>query len=91
MGETSANVKAAKERLKVMGYYHGEADESFDSNFENAVCKFQEKNGLFPYGVLDVATQVKMENVFYKIEVIVDNQFDYAYEYLGGKLISDKE
>ena len=86
LGAVSQNVKAAKERLKVMGYYHGDVNESFDENFENSVKKFQEKNELFPYGVLDISTQVKMENIFYKLDIVVDNQFDAAFEYLGGKI-----
>ena len=42
------------------------------------------ETGLYPYGVLDVSTQVKLENTFYKLEEVVDKQLIYAYEYFGG-------
>lgn len=83
-GDTSENVRAAKERLRIMGYYTGSADDKFDSVFESAVTEFQAQNGLFPYGVLDIATQVKMENIFYKLRVVEDEQLYTAYEYFGG-------
>lgn len=84
VGTVSPNVRAAKERLKVMGYYSGETNDTFDTAFESAVYKFQEDYELFPYGVLDISTQVKMENTFYKLEEVVDKQLEYAYEYFGG-------
>ena len=45
---------------------------------------FQEAVGLYPYGVLDISTQVQIENRFYVLEELVDRQFIYAYEYFGG-------
>lgn len=84
VGETSANVYAAKERLSVMGMYHGSIDEDFDAELETAIRSFQAANELYPYGVLDVSTQVKIENTFYKIEELVDRQLIFAYEYFGG-------
>lgn len=84
-GESSQNVRAAKERLKVMGYYGGTVDDTFDLSLVNAVMEFQAQNELFPYGVLDISTQVKMENIFYKLRELVDNQLYFAYEYFGGK------
>lgn len=86
VGDVSKNVLAAKERLKVMGYYNGEINDVFEAEFADAIYKFQEENGLGAYGVLDVSTQVKMENIFYKIEVEQDDQLIYAYEYFGGKV-----
>ncbi len=84
IGDVSNNVRAAKERLKVMGYYSGSINDTFEPEFHNVIYKFQEENGLGAYGVLDIATQVKMENIFYKIEVEYDDQLVYAYEYFGG-------
>ena len=84
VGETSPNVYAAKERLYLMGMYHGKVDDVFDEQFESAVRAFQGAYGLYPYGVLDISTQVKIENNFYTIEELVDNQMIFAYEYLGG-------
>ncbi len=86
-GDSGTNVKAAKERLFELGYYNGKKDDVFDEALFNAIYKFQEDNELYPYGVLDISTQVKMENTFYKLEEVVDNQLYAAYEYFGG----DKE
>ena len=41
---------------------------------------------LFRSGVLDIPTQKKIEKVFSKIEVTTDNQFEKAYELMGGNL-----
>ncbi len=85
VGETSPNVRAAKERLRGMGCYTGSVDDTFDAGLEIAITNFQAENGLFPYGVLDISTQVKMENIFYKMREVVDEQLYFAYEHLGGK------
>jgi hypothetical protein len=84
IGTVSTNVRAAKERLKIMGYYQGNINDTFEPEFHNVIYKFQAENGLGAYGQLDIATQVKIENTFYKIEVVVDDQLRYAYEYFGG-------
>lgn len=90
VGVTSQNTKAAKERLRVLGYYQGKADDYFDDALSVAVSKFQEESGLFPYGVLDISTQKKMQEAFSDMDEIVDNQFIEAYKYFGGK-VSDLE
>lgn len=84
VGVTSQNTRAAKERLRILGYYQGTADEYFDSLLFGAVCDFQEESGLFPYGVLDISTQKKLEEEFSQLDEIVDNQFFEAYRYFGG-------
>lgn len=83
-GDISKNVKAAKERLMLLGYYRAAADENFDLTFADVVKKFQEDNELPPTGELDVITKVKIENTFYLLEEIVDEQLKFAYEYFGG-------
>lgn len=84
VGDTSPNVVAAKERLHFMGYFSGTINDKFDKALERAIYDFQAASGLFPYGVLDISTQVKMENTFYKMDVVVDKQLAFAYEYFGG-------
>lgn len=83
-GEESDSVLAAKERLRLMGYYQGSIDTYFDTELESAVNQFQADTELYPYGVLDISTQVRIENEFYKREELVDNQLYTAYEYFGG-------
>ncbi len=85
IGDTSQNVRAAKERLQMLGYYDGTVSDNFDESLERAVYAFQEDaDGLSPYGVLDISTQVRIENTFAKLDEVVDHQLYYAYEYLGG-------
>lgn len=86
VGDVSQNVRAAKERLSIMGYYYGTVDDVFEPALADAICKFQKDSELGVYGVLDISTQVKMENTFYKIEVLEDDQLYYAYEYFGGNV-----
>lgn len=83
-GDVSHNVRAAKERLFLLGYYRGVADDNFDETFAESVKLFQEENGLTPTGMLDVITKVKIENTFYVLDEMIDNQLIYAYEYFGG-------
>ncbi len=85
IGMTGQNVKAAKERLYLLGVYSGELDENFDEGLHNAVSSFQKATGLHPYGVLDITTQVKIENTFAKLEVLDDLQFKKAVELFGGE------
>ena len=83
-GDYSGNTKAAKERLRILGYYQGDVDDYYDSLLAKAVSEFQEENELFPYGVLDISTQKKLEEVFSDLDEIVDNQIIRAYGYFGG-------
>ena len=69
-----------------MGYNVGEVDDVFTEETENAIKRFQEDKGLFVYGVLDITTQVSINNTFYNMQEYVDKQFDAAYEFFGGKV-----
>lgn len=84
LGDNSESVKAAKERLRGLGYYAGEINTEFDEALEAAVWQFQFDAGLYPYGVLDISTQTSIENEFAQTEELVDRQFDAAYEFFGG-------
>lgn len=84
-GESGEPVRAAKQRLIRMGYYNGSADDYFDDELERAVTDFQANSGLYPYGVLDISTQVAIENEFYHTQKdVADNQIKAAYTYFGG-------
>lgn len=84
IGEKGQSVRAAEERLSKIGYSVGNVDDEYTEETQNAVYRFQEENGLYPYGVLDITTQVKINNVFYEMTELVDKQFDRAYELAGG-------
>ena len=85
VGVTSDNTKGAKERLRILGYYQGSVDDYYDNALFKSVCDFQEESGLFPYGVLDISTQKKLEEKFSELEEVVDNQLIEAYRNFGGK------
>lgn len=87
LGQNNSAVKGAKERLKLLGYYSGNASDTvFDRELQTAVKAFQEEIGLAPSGVLDIATQVKLKEQFEKLETIVDRQLQTAYEKFGGNI-----
>ncbi len=85
VGETGDGVLAAKERLSIMGYYNGELNKYFDKSLEKAVYNFQRDQGLYPYGVIDFSTQATIENTFIRFDMEIDDQFEAAFTYLGGK------
>jgi carboxyl-terminal processing protease len=85
VGGSGINVTAAKERLSVMGYFIGNlANDVFNSDLSDAVKEFQKDNSLTDSGVLDIPTQIKLKEVFEKLETTVDMQMQEAYKYFGG-------
>jgi len=85
LGESGEGVKAAKERLLLLGYQITSIDDIFNEELYNAVLKFQADANLYPYGVLDITTQVQMENRFAELDETVDMQLIKAYQLFGGK------
>lgn len=87
VGSSGTNVSVAKERLAVMGYYIGNrANDVFNTDLADAIKAFQKENGLTDSGVLDVATQIKIKEVFEMLETMVDVQMQEAYKYFGGNI-----
>lgn len=87
MGNKGTGVLAAKERLSMLGYYDGLTDNDiFYAELKDAVKLFQLTNGLAPYGVIDIPTQVKLEEAFEELELYEDNQLEEAYKLLGGNV-----
>lgn len=85
MGDVSEYVIAAKEKLALMGYFEGKVDDNlFTEDLRESVALFQRENGLCDTGVIDVATQVKIQALFEKLETVVDLQLHTAYEMFGG-------
>lgn len=82
-GDKGEEVKTAKEILQLFGYYIGEINDVYDHGLFQAVYDFQEKVGVFPYGVLDYTTQLQLHNVLRMIEVVKDEQYNEALRYFG--------
>ncbi len=84
-GDTHSNVTAAKERLYMLRFYDGETDSGvFTEELKESVRNFQQANSLLPNAVLDVATQLRINNLFLELESTEDKQLTYAYEFFGG-------
>ena len=87
LGSSGQNVTAAKERLAGMGYYEGNMQNNvYNVDLKDAIAKFQRNNGLTDSGVLDIATQIKLKEVFENMRVELDTQLERAYQYLGGDI-----
>jgi len=80
LGNTGKDVLAIKQRLNIMGYYFNSVDDKYDDRTVDVVRNFQEKNGLFPYGVADLTTQLKIIEISRDSEVEVDKQLERAKE-----------
>ena len=87
LGNSGAGVLAAKERLRMLGYFAGTTtNEVFYNDLKEAVKDYQRDEGLVPSGIIDIPTQVHLENDFENIEIATDNQLQEAYVMLGGKI-----
>lgn len=87
LGASGVNVKAAKERLAVMNYFIGNlSNDVFNTDLKEAIKKFQADNDMTDSGVLDVATQIRLKEVFESLEAVVDVQMQEAYKYFGGNV-----
>jgi len=58
-------LKGIQQRLRLLGYFHREADEKWDADFDRAVLNFQADHGLKPDGnATDEATYNKIKSEF---------------------------
>lgn len=77
VGDTGEDVYAVKERLKALGYFI-ELNDVYDEKTANAVSMFQSSSELFSYGVADITTQIKINDVLKASKVEVDKQLERA-------------
>lgn len=80
MGDTGDDVKALKQRLKLLGLSVNDESDVFDTEMFFATKKFQELQGLYPYGVMDITTQVAVENIFMPATISDNKVFNTAVE-----------
>ncbi len=82
IGDTGEDVACFKERLDALGFEVEIPNDVFDENMYYAVLDFQAMTGLYPYGVLDFTTQLKIEEILQSddVKVEVDNQLKKAIE-----------
>ncbi len=81
-GDSGKGILALKQRLSALQMFSGELNETFDSDLTVAVREFQKSGGLPVNGMLDMDTETLLANVISQAEVLMDDQFDRAVEYL---------
>ena len=87
LGASGTNVVAAKERLAIMDYYIGNLqNDVYNVDLKEAIKAFQTDNKMTDSGVLDVPTQIRIKEVFEKLQTEVDVQLQEAYKYFGGNI-----
>ena len=70
----------AKEMLQLLGIFVGEVNEIYDENLKIAVHSYQKADGLFPYGVLDITTQMNLYDTLKTTKVENDDQLQAAID-----------
>ncbi len=78
IGDKGKEVELAKRMLKFLGIFVGEINETYDENLKIAVNTFQKLDNLFPYGVLDITTQLNLYDNLKTATVQNDDQLDTA-------------
>lgn len=83
IGDSGEEVKTAKEILKFFEIFQGEINDVYDKDLYYAVASFQARAGLFSYGVLDLTTQLQINNHLEIAKITVDEQIRTAFEQIG--------
>mgnify|MGYP004614494001 FL=1 len=83
LGDTGEEVKRAKEVLSLFGIFRGEVSDVYDQDLFYAVYAFQQQAKVFPYGVLDLTTQLQLRNYLSMAKEEKDDQFDAAMAHFG--------
>ena len=77
------DIEAAEIRLKLLSIHPGTVDGVFDEDLEGAISKFQSEHGLGSTGILDISTQVELDNATRDIETTIDSQYLKAVQLLN--------
>ncbi len=80
IGDKGAAVENAKKMLETLGIYIGEVNDIYDENLKSAVKVYQQAKGLYPYGVLDITTQMNLYETLRTTEIEVDDQLQAAID-----------
>ncbi len=86
IGDEGKDVLAVEERLYAMGFdIGGLPDEIYDEKTYNAIFNLQNTTKLYPYGVADITTQLKIEELLQGTQVSNNASFKKAVEMLSGE------
>jgi len=80
---SNPDVYNAEKILKLAGYNVDDPDYILDAKTFNAIKKFQADNKLYPYGVLDLTTQKRMNDKLLGLIMKYDAQYAKAVETLS--------
>lgn len=80
LGDKGETVLALNQRLWAMGYDVGIPTDEFTEKTYYAVYQFQGTNGLYPYGVCDISTQLAIQNIMQTLDFPDNKPFKEAVE-----------
>ena len=80
LGDKGEEVENAKKMLSALGIFVGTINDVYDENLKIAVNVFQTAKGLFPYGVLDITTQMNLYDTVKTSKTEVDDQLQAAID-----------
>lgn len=80
LGDKGEEIQNAKEMLELLGLFYGEINDIYDENLKIAVNTYQEAKGLYPYGVLDLTTQMSLYDTVSASKIEVDDQLQAAID-----------
>ena len=85
-GDTGEEVRTAKEMLSLLGVYQGEINDVYDDDLYYAIYAFQTQVKVFPYGVMDITTQIQLRNYMSRAKFVKDNQLEAGFSHFGMTL-----
>lgn len=88
INSTGKYVRYLQFLLKTQGYSVGSVDGVFGANTQNAVCAFQQANGLTPDGVVGRLTWYKLNNFTPQARTLGRGDYGAEVRYLQQKLYS---
>ena len=80
VGDTGDDVMAIEQRYYTLGLSVGIPDGIYDNKTHTATINFQKSTGLYPYGVTDITTQLKIEEILNGKDVVLNTSLDRAVE-----------
>ncbi len=81
VGDNGSEVLLAKKMLHFLNLYQGEINETYDRDLYYAVHAFQQQVNIFPYGVLDLTTQINLYNYMGRATKELDTQMAEAFRH----------
>ena len=91
IGDTHPDIRTAKEILEFYGLFYGEINDVYDQELYYAVYAFQTQAKLYPYGVLDITTQINLDNYLDIVEVEQDDQLEAAFDHFGMTILGHEK